>query len=756
MTANVGYATLSIIPSAKGMGSALGGSEFTAPMDKLGADSASSFGGGFTKGLAAVGIGAAAVAAIGVGVGAALFSVGSAFDEQFDKIRVGTGETGTALEGLEESFKNVLKSVPTDFDSAGTAITNLNQRLGLTGEPLEALAGQFINLSRITETDLGQNVESVTRLFGDWGIATEDQAGTIDELFRATQASGIGLDQLAGSVVQFGAPLRNLGFGFEESIALLSQFEATGVNTETVFAGLKAGVGKLAKEGEAVPETFRRIVDEITALGPGTEATALAIELFGQRAGPDLADAIAGGKFEIDAMLDAITAGSDTVNGAAADTADFAEKWQMFKNKVLVGLQPLAEQVFKAVGNAMDTLGPKVEPVIAWFSEKLPVAFNAVGDWWTTNGPTIMAVITAVFAGIQTGAQAVVAWFEANWPKIQATIAVVVTWLQTVAWPAIQQVAAFIQVEFANLVAWFEMNWPKIQTTIQNVLDAVKIIVETWVGIVKAIWEKWGADIVNYVVTMWESIKTIIQAAVDIIRGIIDVVTSAIKGDWAAVWEGIKTIFRGVWDAIQGIVDLALAQIKLVISVAWDVVKGVFTSTWDGISSFMSDIWNGIVGFVESGIDTIVGFITGLPGRISSGIGKGFDSLWESFKSVINRIIDGINSVNLPGVTIGGWDPPGPGPSIPSFTTPGLDPFPYIGRLHTGGWVPGGKDDESLAILQGGELVLDRSAANVYSAPGRAGFADRGGMTNNFYGVPDVAAGVREMELAEWRKGAKR
>ena len=553
--------------------------------------------------LAAVGV--AAVGAAGVAAAVGLFKVGQSFDAEFDKIRVGTGATGDALLGLQDSFKNVLSTVPASFGDAGSAIADLNTRLGLTGKPLEDLAGQFINLSRITGTDVAANVDNLTRTFGDWEISTEDQAATLDKLYRASQASGIGIDELSQSLVTAGAPLRNLGFSIDESAALLAQFNKTGVNTDTVIAGLKAGVGKLAKAGEDVPETFSRIVDEITAMGPGTEATGLAIELFGQRAGPDMADAIAGGKFAIDDMLAAIEDGGDTINGAADETASFSEKWLLFKNRVLVGLEPIATKVFEAVGKAMDDLGPKVEPIIVWFAREIPKAVEA-----------IRPIVEQVMAAVVSAATSVVVWFEANWPTIQATIQTVVEWLRTVAWPIIQEVAGFIVTEFSALVKAVRDNWESISETIDGVIEAVRLIVETGVAIIQNLWATFGDTLLRYVVDGWAAIKRIIGAALQTIQGIINTVTALIRGDWSAVWDGIKQTFNGVWNSIKAIVSAALTTVRAVISLAWDGIKATFGGAIDGLKEKWNGFWNGlkgvvsgVVGGIKQAIQPIIDFI---------------------------------------------------------------------------------------------------------------------------------------------------
>src|SRR5690606_17332568 len=63
----------------------------------------------------------------------ALYNIGATFDDVADTIRVGTGATGDALDGLIDSAKNVGKNVPAEFDAIGTTIADLNTRLGLSG-----------------------------------------------------------------------------------------------------------------------------------------------------------------------------------------------------------------------------------------------------------------------------------------------------------------------------------------------------------------------------------------------------------------------------------------------------------------------------------------------------------------------------------------------------------------------------------------------------------------------------------------------
>lgn len=294
-----------------------------------------------------------AAAAIGAGMALA----GREFNRGVDAIRVGTGKTGDELAEMTDQMRSLAGDstlARIGMGRLGEIMADVSTDTGATGDQLEDLTRKFGQLERM---GVAADVANVARVFGDWSVATDDQSDAMDKLFLAAQASGASVDDLSTRIVQFGAPLRNLGFGFEEATALIASFQKNGVNLETVMGGLRIGIGKLALEGEAVPETFRRIVAEIENAGDASEATRLSIELFGQRAGPDLADAIQNGQFAVEDMLAAIEGGADSINQAAEDTTRLSDKMAALKNRVVGVLGPFGE--FGAVaGGAVASLGP--------------------------------------------------------------------------------------------------------------------------------------------------------------------------------------------------------------------------------------------------------------------------------------------------------------------------------------------------------------------------------------------------------------
>jgi phage-related minor tail protein len=328
-----------------------------------------------------------------VAAGAVLLKVGKDFDDAYDQIRASTGATGDALKGLSGSFKNVLGNVPASMSDTATAISDLNVRTGATGPTLEALATQMLNLSRLTGTEVGPLVQTTTRLFGDWSIATKDQSAALDFLFKTSQSTGIGVQRLSDMVVQFGAPLRALGFGFEEAAALMGKWEKEGVNIETVLSGLRMGLKTFAKAGLEPAQALKDVQQAILGAKTESEATGIAFKVFGARAAVDMSRAIIEGRFNIDDLVKSLKTSKETINSAAADTLSLGERMQLLGNRVLVAVEPIATQF---VGGL----------------EKLVVAAVPVANVLGSLGSLFMNLPS----GVQTGAIAFVALLAAIGP----------------------------------------------------------------------------------------------------------------------------------------------------------------------------------------------------------------------------------------------------------------------------------------------------------------------------------------------------
>lgn len=500
----------------------------------------------------ALGIGA------GLTAGIAAVNLGGSFDEAFDQIRIGTGATGEALEGLKDDFREVFGSVPVDMDLASAAVADLNTRLGLTGEPLQDLAVQFLNLSRITGTDLSANIAGVTRVFGDWGVATEDQAGALDSLFRASQATGASVDGISASLVQYGAPLRQLGFDFETSAALIAKFEKEGVNAELVLGSLRIALGKMARDGEDAESTFRRVTEEIANAGSASEANALALELFGARAGPDMAAAIREGRFELGELLDQVSGGTETINGAAADTDDWRQSLTLLGNNLKLFLEPIATGVFNALGAVMGWLVGVVETVKAALADPdsgLGKAFRTVGEVFEQVGAVIGGVIEVVQV-----------WWDLFGERILRVTTEV----------------------FGALLG-----------VVKPVLDGIRAVIEVVLGLITGDWTRAWQGVKDFLSSIWETLKAIVEVPLRAISAVVEEVLGVIGAAWDRVWGALAGAARTFLDAVvaaikypinailgllESLINAALRGLQAAIDTA-DVLAGPFINFPDEVFS---------------------------------------------------------------------------------------------------------------------------------------------------------------------------
>lgn len=326
-----------------------------------------------------------------LGIGAAAIKASEDIDKAMDNIRAGTGATGIALGNLGDDFKAVFATVPDDAQKVSTAIADLNTRLGLTGKPLQEFATQMLNLARITGTEVGPLVASAARVFGDWAVSTEKQSDTLNYLFKTSQSTGIGVDALARKLVQFGAPLRSMGFSLEDSAALMGKWEKEGVNSERILGSLSIAMGNFARDNIPMREGLDKTIKRITELGPGAKATALAMDVFGARAGPDMAAAILEGRFAIEELLNILNKSPETINIVAKDVASLSEAMGIMKNKVTLALDPLGKELVQAF---LD-LQPAMENMISTIGNVLE-KFNSLSPVWKKVVLGIVGLLIAI------------------------------------------------------------------------------------------------------------------------------------------------------------------------------------------------------------------------------------------------------------------------------------------------------------------------------------------------------------------------
>lgn len=323
------------------------------------------------------------------GVATAAVAAMNNVDDGIDRIATATGATGDKLKAMTDIYYDVVTKMPVEFESAGAAIGEINTRFGYLDDKLAECTEDFLKFAKVNNMDATESVRLVSRAMGDAGINASEYKRVLDLMTKAAQDSGISVSKLAESVTTFGAPMRALGFDMEESIALFASWEKAGVNAETAFSGLKKSISTWASEGKDAREEFKKTLDEIKATPDIAEATTKAIEVFGTKAGPDLADAIKGGRFEYQEFLNTLQGSTGVIDSTYGAIVDDVDATQVAIQTAQVALHDIGETIMVTGG-----------PILKDFADGLRDVtqhFNALDDG------TKKAIITASGMAIAAG-----------------------------------------------------------------------------------------------------------------------------------------------------------------------------------------------------------------------------------------------------------------------------------------------------------------------------------------------------------------
>lgn len=336
-------------------------------------------------GAAAAGAAVAGIDALGAGAVVAtkqLYDLGAQWDDISDSLRIKTGATGGALDGLEESVKRLGATVPVSLASLGDVVAETSRALKLTGPELDAVAGTIANLGRMTGEDV--DVRQLGKAFRAFGVDAKDQVGALDQLYQAGQKTGIGVNELLANIAKGGPALRQLGLGFGESAALATQFEDAGLDGTKMMGALTKGLATMAANGQTGGASFQQLIGKVRDLvAAGKEGVALDMtnKMFGAKAGAQFFEAIKTGALDLDALTSSMALSGDTIASAAEGTADWSERWQLLKNEAITALEPLGSVVF-------DFVNQKLKALSDWVSTH----HNEIIDAFVAIGQTVISV----------------------------------------------------------------------------------------------------------------------------------------------------------------------------------------------------------------------------------------------------------------------------------------------------------------------------------------------------------------------------
>ena len=264
-----------------------------------------------------------------------------------------TGATGDTLSSLMESFWNVYgTSLTGSYESISGVIGEVNTRLGYTGEQLEETSSKFLEFSQATGVDAVTAVQDVTQVMNLWGIEADKMESTMDKIVYYGQVSGGSVSDLMTTLENGAAVFQNAGLSFDATVGLLAELELYGINSTTALTGFRNAINKISEEGGDVETELGNIITKIAECDTQSEATAIAVEYFGSRAGQQLALAIREGAISVESFTGDLSDAEGTLSTTAEYAQTLSEKWDQAGRSIEAAFAPSLTPIIEGVSGA--------------------------------------------------------------------------------------------------------------------------------------------------------------------------------------------------------------------------------------------------------------------------------------------------------------------------------------------------------------------------------------------------------------------
>jgi len=535
-----------------------------------------------------------------------------------DKVKSMVSAGDVSFTQLETAIQQHIGGAAKANDSFAGSLANLRTAVSKVGAlfatPALPLLKTIFDSTRVAVDELSKRVTPfVTVLTARLGPIVDSLAPKIKALFDGNMFAGLSglgpiLAPLAGLIAALGAS----SLGFLPGIGpLLSKISGP--------MGLVAGfIGTMLANSPGLRAALGNV---FSTLGTVMQTLAPVFTLVSQLVG-SLAETVGN-------LL------ADAINTVLPIVVQLAQMLGPVLARVVQMLTPIIAELMGALGDSIPIFGQIL-------AELMPVIQEALPPLVALLGLLISAILPVLIMGLkgQTAALAelakVVGW-------VSDALVIVIGWvMQAVNWlgagglgGAANGVGASIMAALQPLIDWFASVWTGIVGFLGQVIAAA-------LAPIQAVWQAFWGTFGGLITAVWNFIVVAVQLAIAVLQLVVQTAWSWISAITGAAWNAVAAVVSSVWNSIVAAVSGAISAVWNFISPVLSQIWSVWSSTWNAVRDALGSVWNSITSTVSTAIGNVINTVSGLKDQLV-GFFKGAGSwLYESGKSMIQGLIDGI------------------------------------------------------------------------------------------------------------------
>lgn len=244
-------------------------------------------------------------ALIATASGAMGISLGAAVEKNLTTVGAVAGATAQELAGITAEARRI--GATTAFTTAQAAEGMINlARAGLRPQQIIAATADTLKLAGATASDMTTATAATAATLGQFAFKAEQTQRVVDAFVYSTNRSLFNLPSLAEAMKYAGTTAAGLGMSLEDAVTAVSAFANLGLEGSMSGMAFRMAMIQLASGTEQVREALRKAglayedvnptthdyISLIDNLGKGHLNAALAVDIFGTRAGLNMLSVI--------------------------------------------------------------------------------------------------------------------------------------------------------------------------------------------------------------------------------------------------------------------------------------------------------------------------------------------------------------------------------------------------------------------------------------------------------------------------------